>query len=365
MPGERVAVGLSGGVDSAVAAALLQRSGYEVLGVTMRIWDGRPMPEESDRHACYGPGESEDIANATRICEVLGIPLHVVDLAAEYSERVLEPCAREYSSGSTPNPCIQCNARIKFELMPARLRELGVEVDRFATGHYVRVAHDSARRRFLLKKGRDEAKDQSYFLYRLSQAQLARSLFPLGELAKAEVRKLAAELSLPVADKSESQDFVSGGYQQVFGTTNPPGPITDRDGNVLGEHQGIHLYTIGQRKGLGIAHSAPLYVTSIDERRNAIVVGTDEQLYRTDLVATDVNWIAVDGIRSPLRVKARIRYRHRERDATLTPIDGARVRARFDEPQRAITPGQSVVFYDGEVVVGGGIIAKEAGAAPT
>jgi len=357
-------VGLSGGVDSAVAAALLQRAGYEVVGVTMRIWDGRPMPEESHRHACYGPGEGDDIADATRISEVLGIPFHVIDLAAEYADRVLQPCAQEYSAGSTPNPCIQCNARIKFELIPARLREAGVEVDRFATGHYVRVGYDSTHDRHLLQKGLDAAKDQSYFLYRLTQEQLATALFPLGTLVKAKVRELAAQLSLPVADKSESQDFVAGSYHQIFGAVGAPGPITDREGHVLGEHRGIQLYTIGQRKGLGIAHRVPLYVTAIDEQRNTLVVGTDEELFRTELVAADLSWIAVDGLEAPRRVKARIRYRHREQDATLAPLPGDRVQVTFDEPQRAITPGQSVVFYDGDVVVGGGIIAKGAGAAP-
>ncbi len=358
MPRQRVAVGLSGGVDSAVAAALLGKAGYDVVGVTMRIWDGRPMAEESHRHACYGPGESEDIEDATQICELLQIPLHVVDLAADYSERVLGPCAQQYASGSTPNPCIQCNARVKFELIPARLRELGIAVEHFATGHYVRVEHDAQRSRHLLRKGRDAAKDQSYFLYRLTQEQLASALFPLGDRLKAEVRELARELGLPVAEKAESQDFISGSYRQLFGADSTPGPITDRDGRVLGEHRGIHLYTIGQRKGLGIAHSVPLYVTAIDEKQNAIVVGTDEQLFRTELVAEDVNWIAVAGIDAPTRLAARIRYRHREQPATLSPLDGDRVQVRFDEPQRAITPGQSVVFYDGEVVVGGGIIAK-------
>jgi tRNA-specific 2-thiouridylase len=352
----RVAVGLSGGVDSAVAAALLKRAGFDVIAVTMRLWDGRPLPAESGRHTCYGPGESQDIEDAARISEVLGVPFHVVDLAAAFDERILRPCARAYLSGTTPNPCVLCNAVVKFELIPARLRQLGVEVDRFATGHYARVEHDASRSRYLLRKGRDAAKDQSYFLYRLTQEQLATAELPLGARTKAEVRRLAGELALPVSAKKESQDFVSGSYQQIFADRAPPGPIVDERGRVLGEHRGIHLYTIGQRRRLGVAHREPLYVTEIDRRRNALVVGPAEKLYRDELQATGVNWIAVDKIEAPLRVKARIRYRHEESAAILHPLDADRVRVRFDEPQRAITPGQSVVFYDDDVVVGGGII---------
>jgi len=355
---ERVAVGLSGGVDSAVTAALLKRAGYEVVGVSMRIWDGRSIPSGPGRHACYGPGEEEDLADARRIAERLDIPFHVVDLREAYNSAVLDFCTERYLSGVTPNPCVRCNHRIKFEGIPACLEAQGVVVDYFATGHYARVEFDAARGRFLLKKGKDEEKEQSYFLYLLNQKQLRGTLLPLGSRRKEEVRALAAELELPVAEKEESQDFISGGYRVLFGGEERPGPIVDESGRVLGEHRGIHRYTVGQRRGLNIAVGKPLYVLSIDRSRNAVVVGPVERLYRSELTAGDLNWIAVETLTEPVTVKARIRYRHREDEALVSPLGRGRVSVRFRRPQRAITPGQSVVFYLDDVVLGGGTIEK-------
>jgi len=356
----RVAVGLSGGVDSAVAAALLKEQGYDVVGVTMRIWDGRPLAAEGGKHACYGPGEEEDIADAQRIAEFLGIPFHVVNLVEEYNKRILNFCARLYHAGLTPNPCVYCNKLVKFGRIPARLRDLGVEVDRFATGHYARISYDESSKRYLLQKAADPRKDQSYFLYLLTQEQLSATLLPLGGYSKEEIRRYAAELGLPVAEKPESQDFVAGGYRQLFGSGARPGPIVDEHGKVLGEHQGIHAYTIGQRRGLGIACGKPLYVVGFDLERNAVIVGPEERLYKRRLIATEVNWIAFSELREPIRAAARIRYRHREAPALVAPREDGTVEVVFDQPQRAVTPGQAVVFYDGETVLGGGTISATA-----
>ncbi len=354
----RVAVALSGGVDSAVTAALLREAGCEVIGVIMRIWDGRPMAVEPERHACYGPGEEEDVADAQRIADHLGIPLHVLDLAREYNAAVLALCTRQYQAGLTPNPCVHCNRRMKFELIPRRLRDLGVAFDRFATGHYAVVARDASRDRYLLERGRDPQKDQSYFLYQLRQETLAQTLLPLGERTKAEIRRRAIELGLPVAGKSESQDFVAGGYDALFEAPGQPGPILFEDGTILGEHRGIRHYTVGQRRGLGVAWREPLYVLALDPDRNAVIVGTGDRLHRCGLIAGELNWIAIDDLEGPVRCEARIRYRHTPAPATITPLAGGRVQVRFERPQRAIAPGQAVVFYQGDLVLGGGIIER-------
>jgi tRNA-specific 2-thiouridylase len=370
----RVAVGLSGGVDSAMAAALLKEAGHTVIGAIMRTWDGRRMADEPGRHGCYGPGEVEDVDAAERIAAHLDVPVHVLDLSGEYNTLVLDRCTGQYLAGLTPNPCVHCNRVMKFELIPARLRRMGIAFDRFATGHYAMVEQDATSGRFLLRRGRDRDKDQSYFLYQLTQDLLAQTLLPLGPYTKAEIRSRAADLELPVADKPESQDFVSGGYGALFTSPGRPGPILDEDGRQLGGHRGIEHYTVGQRRGLNISHTEPLYVLAIDERRNAIIVGPEHRLLRSDLEAVELNWIAIPELREPLRVQARIRYRHVPAPATVSPatvspatvspagtvsaVGTGRVEVRFDEPQRAIAPGQAVVFYDGDLMVGGGIIAK-------
>jgi len=364
MQAERVAVALSGGVDSAVAAAQLRDAGHEVIGVTMRIWDGRPLAAEPGRHACYGPGEAEDLRDASRIAEHLGIPLIVLDLAPDYRTEILDPCRRAYLRGSTPNPCVHCNARLKFGRIPAGLRALGVAFDAFATGHYAVVERDGAAQRWVLRRGRDRAKDQSYFLYQLTQAQLATARFPLGEMTKAEVRERARGLALPVAEKTESQDFIAGGYDSLFPEPDAPGEIRDTSGKVLGHHPGIRHFTIGQRRGLGVAHPEPLYVVAIDAATRAVVVGPEARLYGSELIAEGLNWIAIASLEAPCRARARIRYRHEAAEAEILPQPGDRVRVRFDRPQRAIAPGQAVVFYDRDRVLGGGIIVRPERAAP-
>lgn len=352
----RIVVAMSGGVDSSVAAAVLKHEGHDVHGVTMKIWDG-PALAEGLHHGCYGPGEGEDIDDARRVALKLDIPFHVLDLTEEYRAEVLNYFRGEYASGRTPNPCSRCNPRVKFGALARRVEEAGIQFDRFATGHYARVEYDDRLSRHVLKKGLDLRKDQSYFLALLSRDQVARSLFPLGVYSKAEVRRLAVEFGLPVANKADSQDFVSGDRRWLLGEPNP-GPILDAKGNLLGEHRGLAYHTIGQRKGLGVFAAKPVYVTGLDASRNAVIVGDRSEIYGDSLVAAELNWIAIDCLDRSVDLKARIRYRHEEAEATVSPADGGRVDVRFLRPQMAITPGQTVVFYDGDVVVGGGTIER-------
>ena len=357
---KRVLVAMSGGVDSSVAAALLKEEGYAVIGVTMKIWEGEAFRGEIRRHGCYGPGEERDIEDARRVAEILGVPFHVLDLKREYKSQVLDYVCREYLSGRTPNPCIRCNRRVKFEVLGKRARDSGIEFDYFATGHYAQVEYDESRRRYLIKKAKDLRKDQSYFLFSLSQEQLGCSLFPVGNYTKEEVRKIASHFELGVNDKSESQDFIAGDYSFLAKAAVQPGPILDRQGNVLGQHRGIPFYTIGQRKGLGIPAKGPLYVTDIDPEKNALIVGNKEELYRDELTASELNWIA-ERPTQPIKARARIRYLHKEAEAIIVPLDENKVYVKFQEPQMAIAPGQVVVFYDGEVVIGGGTIESTQG----
>jgi len=352
----KVAVAMSGGVDSSVAAALLQEEGYQVIGITMKIWSGEASPRAGTHHGCYGPGEREDIEDARKVTQILGIPFFTFDLKSEYKSEILDYFCQQYLSGRTPNPCIRCNRRIKFGALVEKARASGIEFDYLATGHYARVEYDRSRCRYLLKKARDLKKDQSYFLFSLSQEQLGCLLFPLGNYTKEEVRKMASNLNLGSDDKPESQDFIDGGYYSLVTTTAQPSPILDRQGNTLGQHRGIPFYTIGQRKGLGISAGEPLYVSAIDPERNAIIVGSKKEIYGDALIASDLNWITVERLQQPIKVKARIRYRHQEAEAEVTLLDEDRVYVKFTEPQMAIAPGQAVVFYDGDTVIGGGTI---------
>lgn len=354
---QRILVLMSGGVDSSTAAALLCRQGYEVIGITMKVWEDAGLPDEFTRRCC----SAADADDARRVCACLSIPHYVSNAKAAFRKYVVDPFCTAYLAGRTPNPCIVCNTEIKFRLMLRRARALGAT--HVATGHYARIERDEAAARRLLLKGRDPAKDQSYFLYDLTQRQLAHIMFPLGDLTKTEVRRLAREFGLLTAEKPESQEicFVPEGdyrklLEQVASDKLKPGPIIHVDGNALGSHKGIANYTIGQRRGLGIAYPRPLYVVGFDMERNAVIVGTSEHLWASELIAEKVNWISLKKLHEPTRVKARIRYKHEESPATISPMEDGNVLVRFDNPQRAITPGQSVVFYDDEVVVGGGII---------
>jgi len=355
----KVAVAMSGGVDSAVAAALLVGKGYDVVGLTMNLFSlPGDLCRSEELRSCCGWKAAED---AHEVARRLGIPHFVADFRRDFEETVIKDFCLEYERGRTPNPCIRCNEHIKFKLLMEKASRLGAEF--VATGHHARVTHDRTRRRFHLKKGKDQSKDQSYFLYPLTQAQLARVLMPVGSLTKREVREEARKRALPVAARPESQEvcFIPHGrYPDFLKERIPeaffPGPIRDVSGGLLGEHRGIVHFTVGQRRGLGIASPHPLYVVSINPINHAIVVGTKDDLACRKLLASRVNWIAGGKLEEQVRVKAKIRYKHGEAEALVTPFSSAKVVVEFEKPQRAAAPGQSVVFYRRDEVLGGGII---------
>jgi tRNA-uridine 2-sulfurtransferase len=364
-----VAVGLSGGVDSTVAAAMLVEQGYSVLGLTMKIWSGSVSVPSGAKEACYGPDEAEGIAACELICQTLGIEYRAIDLSAEYEERVLEYFRREYLAGRTPNPCIICNSELKFGFLIERAHALGLNFEYFATGHYARIAHDGSGHA-RLRAALDPAKDQSYFLYRLGPERLSRVLFPLGDLKKSQVRDVARRLGLEVADKPESQDFIAGGdYSPLFADQVPKvGNIVDAEGRILGVHRGLPYYTVGQRRGLGIGAMAaagngdpePLYVVALDPEKNRVIVGPNRGLFADGLLASDFRYYAKEeGRIPPYRGFAKIRQNHESVPCAFKLGADGFCHVSFDESQRALAPGQSVVIYDTEgFVLGGGIIEK-------
>jgi len=350
---------MSGGVDSSLAAALLKKEGYGVIGVTFRMWPKEECGIDTGR-ACCSLGA---VTRARSVAEELKIPYYVVDFSAEFKKEVIDYFCSEYLKGMTPNPCIVCNEKIKFGRLLEKARSLGAS--HVATGHYANVSFDKRRSRFLLKEGKNREGEQSYFLFTLSQDQLGHAIFPLSGFTKARTRQLAKRLKIKTYGTVSSQDICftqSLDYAEYIrkktGVEMKSGEIVDLAGNVLGRHKGIPFYTIGQRRGLGIAYKEPLYVIAIDIADNRIVVGTKKDVLKPDLIADRLNWIATDGIDRPVKVMAKIRYNHKKAKATVTKLDGGAVRVDFDEPQEAPTPGQAVVFYDKDIVLGGGWIRE-------
>jgi tRNA-specific 2-thiouridylase len=353
---------MSGGVDSSVAAALMLRQAYDCIGVTLKLYSGEgSLPGTGGPRPARGCCSLADVNDARQAAHRLGLPHYTLNFTEAFRDGVIRRFVETYEAGQTPNPCIDCNRYIKFERLLYRARELDYDV--LATGHYARIEQDGGSGRFLLKKALDEKKDQSYVLYCLTQEQLRRTRLPLGAMTKAKVREIAAELGFGNAEKPDSQDicFVPGGDYGGFmerwtGKSYPPGDIRDAAGKLLGRHRGIVRYTIGQRRGLGVAANRRVYVCAKDLEANTVILGPDAGLYSKTLVAGDINLIAVEKMERPLRVRVKTRYLQAEQWATAEQTGEDRIRVEFDEPQRAVTPGQAAVMYDGELVLGGGTI---------
>ena len=361
-----IAVAMSGGVDSSTVAALLKRDGHNIAGLTMQLWNQRRLPEVATDATTGRCCSLDDVYDARRVAEHVGLPYYVVNLERQFEESVVAPFVDDYLAGRTPVPCTRCNTFIKFDQFLELADSVGAKA--IATGHYARIRHNAETGRWEMHQAVDLTKDQTYFLWGLTQPQLARTLFPLGEMTKPEVRALAGEFQLPTANKHESYEicFVPNGdyaafigaWQREKGIEPAPteGRVVDTEGKDLGRHEGAHHFTVGQRKGLGIAAKDPLYVISTDPQSKTVVVGSNADLQRSRLIARDINWISWSGLAAPAPVSVRIRNRHTPAAATIYPLSENRAEVVFDQPQRAVTPGQAAVFYSGDLVAGGGWI---------
>ena len=362
-----IAVAMSGGVDSSTVAAVLQQQGHPIVGLTMQLWDQRRLPElQGDGPAQHRCCSLDDVYDAKNVARHLNFPHYVVNFEEQFEARVVRPFVDQYLSGRTPIACTNCNSDVKFEPLLRMARQIGAE--RLATGHYARIVRNDETGRWELLRARDDSKDQSYFLWGLAQEQLSRSEFPLGELTKEEVRALARRVNLPVAEKPESMElcFVpNGNYVQFIqaysnergiSLQNGEGEIVDEDGEIIGRHNGVHNFTIGQRKGLGFATGKPLYVLSIDPQNNRIVAGEDNALRKNVCEVEGINWVSIERTAALFRAFVKIRHKHEPAPATVEPLDDSHARITFETPQRAITPGQAAVFYDGARVLAGGWI---------
>ena len=354
---KKALIAMSGGVDSSVAAYLIKEQGYDSTGITLKLFDNEDIGEKKEKTCC----SLDDIEDARNVCYKIGIPYYVYNFKDSFKENVISRFIDAYENGTTPNPCIDCNRYIKFEKLIRRAEEL--DFDYVVTGHYAIIEYNSETGRYLLKKSADLSKDQSYVLYSLTQKQLSKTLFPLGGMTKDQTREIAEKLGLINAHKHDSQDicFVPDGdyarfIEEYTGKTYPCGNFVDESGKILGEHKGIIRYTVGQRKGLGLALPQPMYVKEKDLANNRVILCTNDALFSKELYATDINLITCDKIEKPVRIKARVRYNQKEQWATAEQIDENTLHIIFDEPQRAISKGQAVVLYDGDYVVGGGTI---------